>query len=435
MFQIQIICGTGNAYPVPHRYTDIVDGHQQFNNETKFNENGEIISVRITSSVAVGRGGKGNSNSISNSNLSEDDDTKVEPVTVNSSSVAASEKIIVTELPPEFAGANLEFIKQLNAKKEAKALQKLEHTHPLQINKHQNNETAHKTTSEDSGSQSFADIPFSNDEDQEYSDDIPIARSIPFIPKDVVNYEQPLGKPFNEIRIKPKVTTVSFNIVHDPPNIRDDSAPFQSLSPPINQPQTFFNEPSKVYSQPAKIYGEPAKVYGEPAKIYGEPAKIYGEPAKIYGEPARIYSEPAKFYSKPASLHLQPNNENNQFNNKLPKSIIETVSSLSEKESGGVQNNGDIIENKYDINNDTTSIDDTKGSQNSTTENNKVGYVVEGKDYRKYRVEERTADGFIVGEYGVVRNEDGALRGVRYTADGEASPSLIYDGLMKFLQL
>lgn len=65
----------------------------------------------------------------------------------------------------------------------------------------------------------------------------------------------------------------------------------------------------------------------------------------------------------------------------------------------------------------------------------KVGYVVEGRNYRKYRVEERTPDGFIVGEYGVLSHDDGSLRGVRYTADGTINPRLIYDALMKFLAL
>lgn len=68
-------------------------------------------------------------------------------------------------------------------------------------------------------------------------------------------------------------------------------------------------------------------------------------------------------------------------------------------------------------------------------DNQKVGYVVEGRNYRKYRVEERTADGFIVGEYGVVSHDDGSLRGVRYTADGTINPRLISEALMKFLSL
>ncbi|KAG5900617.1 hypothetical protein JTB14_017469 [Gonioctena quinquepunctata] len=70
-----------------------------------------------------------------------------------------------------------------------------------------------------------------------------------------------------------------------------------------------------------------------------------------------------------------------------------------------------------------------------TDDNNKVGYVVEGRNYRKYRVEERTPDGFIVGEYGVVSHNDGSLRGVRYTADGTINPKLISEALLKFLSL
>lgn len=75
------------------------------------------------------------------------------------------------------------------------------------------------------------------------------------------------------------------------------------------------------------------------------------------------------------------------------------------------------------------------GEDKKADDNQKVGYVVEGRNYRKYRVEERTSDGFIVGEYGVVSHDDGSLRGVRYTADGTINPRLIYDALMKFLAL
>lgn len=68
-------------------------------------------------------------------------------------------------------------------------------------------------------------------------------------------------------------------------------------------------------------------------------------------------------------------------------------------------------------------------------EKGKLGYVMEGRNFRKYRIEERTADGFIVGEFGFIRNEDGKLQGVRYTADVNANPRLIYDALVKFLSL
>lgn len=65
----------------------------------------------------------------------------------------------------------------------------------------------------------------------------------------------------------------------------------------------------------------------------------------------------------------------------------------------------------------------------------KSGYVVDGKHYRKYRVEEETPDGFIVGEYGVVSHRDGTTRGVRYTADSSIDPRVVYEALAKFLSL
>ncbi|KAL9898060.1 uncharacterized protein ACN427_006339 isoform 1-T7 [Glossina fuscipes fuscipes] len=77
------------------------------------------------------------------------------------------------------------------------------------------------------------------------------------------------------------------------------------------------------------------------------------------------------------------------------------------------------------------------GSQAEQNENDdaKVAYVVEGRNYRKYRVEEKTDDGFIVGEYGVVDHNDGNLRGVRYTADSTINRSLIQKALLTFLKL
>lgn len=82
----------------------------------------------------------------------------------------------------------------------------------------------------------------------------------------------------------------------------------------------------------------------------------------------------------------------------------------------------------------TQTTPDSKEDKNKDS-NHKFGYVVEGRNYRKYRVEERTPDGFIVGEYGVVSHDDGSLRGVRYTADSTINPRLIYDALVKFLSL
>ncbi|XP_015117180.1 uncharacterized protein LOC107041240 [Diachasma alloeum] len=186
------------------------------------------------------------------------------------------------------------------------------------------------------------------------------------------------------------------------------------------EPAKVYSEPSKVYSEPSKIYSEPAKVYSEPAKIYGEPEKIYSEPAKVYSEPARIYGEPAKVYGEPAKVYSEP--AKIYGSDGRPVEPVEQNYEVDEAVSVG--SNGNVHGVVTEASNAQTDVD-----------GHKVGYVVEGRNYRKYRVEERTPDGFIVGEYGVVSHDDGSLRGVRYTADGTINPRLIYDALMKFLAL
>lgn len=119
--------------------------------------------------------------------------------------------------------------------------------------------------------------------------------------------------------------------------------------------------------------------------------------------------------------------------------IEEAVSVMSNGRVHGVQTSTSITPKSttiptIDISTITsTSVDLSNGS--APPKDAKFGYVVEGRNYRKYRVEEKTPDGFIVGEYGVVSNNDGSLRGVRYTADSNINPRLIYDALLKFLSL
>lgn len=113
--------------------------------------------------------------------------------------------------------------------------------------------------------------------------------------------------------------------------------------------------------------------------------------------------------------------------------VDESVSIMTNGRTHGVQ-----TVNTQDVNPAVPpSLTDQKPDNNAATDPNgqKVGYVVEGRNFRKYRVEERTSDGFIVGEYGVVSHNDGSLRGVRYTADSTINPRVIYDALMKFLSL
>lgn len=261
-----------------------------------------------------------------------------------------------------------------------------------------------------------------------------------------------------------------------------------------SEPAKVYSEPAKVYSEPAKVYGQPEKVYSEPAKYYSEPAKIYSEPAKFYSEPAKVYSEPARNYGVPPTpfptttttstttpkvpsttsrkilfnldklpydllnapnrnLDLQSNDQQETgqaksvhmeelfYNSKPPQTGQVTnaeVDSLHEDQQSNdevVEEQGDQVELDEEQQGEEKNGEGSVKSQTKNGDNNKTGYVVEGRTYRKYRVEEKTPDGFIVGEYGVVSHNDGNLRGVRYTADSNINPRLIYDALLKFLSL
>ena len=78
---------------------------------------------------------------------------------------------------------------------------------------------------------------------------------------------------------------------------------------------------------------------------------------------------------------------------------------------------------------------DASVAEGGAAANSTVGYVVEEHNVSRFRLEEKTPDGFIKGEYGVVDHHTGDVNGVRYMADSTADPRLIYDALMKFLQL
>ncbi|XP_039442654.1 serine-rich adhesin for platelets [Culex pipiens pallens] len=256
-----------------------------------------------------------------------------------------------------------------------------------------------------------------------------------------------------------------------------DNTPVETVDTPTTVQVIL--EPAKIWSEQEKNYSEPAKVWSEPAKIYSEPAKIYSEPAKIYSEPARIYSEPAKIYSRPSSywqtLYDKPKPSTTSTPNPSdePKRLVfneldkipydELNAPADGDETGSIHNAigkfvpkqvheppkkqlhkptpdpteiiDPYVEKQGAGNGDSATVVQTLAPAAGSSEDSKVGYVVDGRNYRKYRVEEKTPDGFIVGEYGVLSHNDGNLRGVRYTADSDINPRLIYDALLKFLSL
>ncbi|XP_034826846.1 uncharacterized protein [Maniola hyperantus] len=418
------------------------------------NHDEQIISVRITSSIAVGRSKAKSPHQASDRNIDPiesefhiatpaiEETQPIDSTTISDtiSTVTATTLGDVeskTELPPNLVGANIEFIKQLQAKKGIRGLNNYERLHSF----NSEDDLPDSNQTNDSVAESSVQSVLR----QDTLDDVPLARSVPLSYSSKSYIQDPPQR-------NSHLSSVNFNVVHDTPkvnNYNDHVSAYIHPTQSVAESQEFYNQPSKVYGQPAQIYSEPAKIYSEPAKIYSEPAKVYSEPAKVYSEPAKIYSEPAKFYSQPASLHLNENTQSDgaPWPRKPPNSgysstVISTPPTTSPPFPANRQHSGHEPEKNYEVDEKVSVMTDgrTHGEQpanpeNCKQENCKVGYVVEGRQFRKYRVEERTSDGFIVGEYGVVRNEDGALRGVRYTADSDASPRLIHDALMKFLQL
>ncbi|XP_065221814.1 uncharacterized protein LOC135846566 [Planococcus citri] len=190
-------------------------------------------------------------------------------------------------------------------------------------------------------------------------------------------------------------------------------------------------EPERVYGEPERVYGEPEQVYGEPERVYGEPERVYGEPERTYGEPEKNYEESEKAYKpddvvaeEPPENDFDKHDDSNDF--KMPEGSSENPPPSSAPAQAQGQGPAPVPAPApaKSYASYTTKLNDKKSS-----------YIVDNGTYRKYRVEEKTPDGFIVGEYGMVSHQDGSLRGVRYTADSNINPSLIYETLVKFLSL
>ncbi|XP_054268378.1 uncharacterized protein LOC128990140 [Macrosteles quadrilineatus] len=167
---------------------------------------------------------------------------------------------------------------------------------------------------------------------------------------------------------------------------------YQSTAETVNQPVISQPYPPAAYRSDGNSDDSESRYQETPTRNEEPKEQTYGEPEKVYGQPEVNYE------------------------------VDEAVSVITNGKAHGVQV-------------PTPPPMQSPSNQDDPSGQNKFGYVVEGRNFRKYRVEERTADGFIVGEYGVVSHDDGSLRGVRYTADSTINPRLIYDTLVKFLSL
>lgn len=151
------------------------------------------------------------------------------------------------------------------------------------------------------------------------------------------------------------------------------------------------------------------------------PEPDYADPERAYAaEPERVYAEPEQNYEVDEAVSVLSDGRAHGVQPQRAAAVQSTTTTTTESATGDDDDGGGGF---------------VGGRRTAANTPRKSGYVVDGKHYRKYRVEEETADGFIVGEYGVVSHHDGNTRGVRYTADSSINPRVIYEALAKFLAL
>lgn len=297
-------------------------------------------------------------------------------------------------------------------------------------------------------------------------------------------------------RTKPKIPVVAKQTQLSPiPKPTPKPVNWQQPERIWGEPAQVWGSPAKIWSEPERIWSEPARVWSQPEKVWND-RKLEEEMMQSDQPPEeRKNDEPSSDgtfvilgddetegdsidgdLGRPLMLHhftVPPNKQKetvsvstsvsssiskNQHSSNKSTSIFsingsstfETVpfsrkvaepSTLQETHPSNhhrqPQQQYDTSSNLSNFNSSTSDStnSDTDQHTQSKKSGKKFGYVIEGANVRKYRVEERTSDGYIVGEYGVLNNQNAFLRGVRYTADGTINPRLIHEALMKFLSL
>lgn len=257
----------------------------------------------------------------------------------------------------------------------------------------------------------------------------------------------------------------------DQPYDSQESIP-DSVPPTLSTPESW-EEPEKVWGKVEKNWEEPEKVWSSPEAKWevteawegrksldntSTPPSFSDEMAE---DPARFYELGEDEEDEPKELILDSDSMQASIEAaqlaarrwELPvlhqTSLLPTQSYVRTSAEGMAAESLSIPYQNGEMPNVRMTLEDGGAKAKVTSHNldtrspnietsssgKRFGYVLNGSKLKKYRVEERTPDGFIVGEYGVLNQNNGMLRGVRYTADGTINPRLIHEALMKFLSL
>ena len=214
---------------------------------------------------------------------------------------------------------------------------------------------------------------------------------------------------------------------------------------------------SSHHPTPEVNYATPESVYGTPESVHGTPESVYGTPESVYGIPEQAQSTAAtqsKADAHPVTeatteltrrLHSPPLDGSTveadliqQFGDALEPTGETAKAQFQSGEQHNVKQSAhwslDVGDEEDPAAAFDQQLDQSPPDGDSDSEENEDMFISD-HDAHKYLVEEKTPDGYIVGEFGIVNRSSGNLRGVRYTAHGSINPQLIQDALRTFLSL
>lgn len=272
------------------------------------------------------------------------------------------------------------------------------------------------------------------------------------------------------IKINNPLPTSEAGNISNSPTVTNDASNNNSN----NQKKPIFNDLLKV---PYDVLNAPLTESPPLPSAIGDAIKntqIHINHQQKFNDTVTNYQHFQQFIQKNPNSNSNPNHNHYQ-STPMPEQnyeVDESVSLMTNGRAHGVQSttpkiishlNEEKSQNHNSNNHHGSSGNIPQLHATHDVQDSKFGVVFEGRDFRKYKVEEKTADGFIVGyvcvciyfyfkkksclthllffiyhcsEYGYLSNTDGSpIFGVRYTADSNINPQLIYDALLKFLKL
>ena len=210
--------------------------------------------------------------------------------------------------------------------------------------------------------------------------------------------------------------------------------------------------PEVNYATPESVYGTPESVHGTPESVHGTPESVYGIPEQAQNTAAT----PRKADAHPATteattelarrLHSPPLDGSTveadliqQFGDALEPTGETAKAQFQSGEQHNVKQSAhwslDVGDEEDPAATFDQQLDQSPPDGDSEDSEENQDMFISDHDAHKYLVEEKTPDGYIVGEFGIVSRSSGNLRGVRYTAHGSINPQLIQDALRTFLSL